>query len=178
MPFANARRLIPLGLDQLGQRPARGIQHAAFKRIDNPMKFAPVVSPVQERVAARGAYTRRTMRIGKSSSFSCEPIQMRSWDLRLAVLHTQVPVTHIIGIQQDYIRSPLVTQREGRSPGKKTDHRTKKHRWILGSIHFPTPVVAFVLPNHEHFRDQSLQAFHVFVDPVSRKSQTHASQGK
>ena len=109
VPFADARRFVSGRLQHFPKRQLRVGKRWRSKHTDNAMKFPPMIPPGQQGVPTWRTNGGGTVCVGEPGSFGCQTIQVRRRNLRTRVLHRQIPVAHVVRIQNDNVRL-------GRSP--------------------------------------------------------------
>ena len=105
MPFADARGLITVRLQQrcdghavrCYQRRGKSVEHARLQM------SSPGVAPRERRVARRRTNTRRRVRIGETHPLRREFVEMGRRDFRLCVKAGHVPVTKIVGEDENNV---------------------------------------------------------------------------
>ena len=97
MPFPDTRRVVTLAFQHGGDCDAVGVQNRLVERIDDAVKFSPVIAAMEKCVAARGTNSRGTMCVGKSGAFLCETVEVWRWDFGAGVVGSEVSKAHVIG---------------------------------------------------------------------------------
>ena len=101
MPFADARRAVAPLLKNFGQGDLGGVEGRRAEGIHDAVKLAPVKPPGQERVAARGADARGTVRVGETHALAREAVEIWGGYLRPGILNTEVAVAHVVGVEDN-----------------------------------------------------------------------------